>query len=165
MLHTNFSSYDLRQLAAHASKELVRDLERPSDGQYWLFDSPIDVERFVEALTSYSNGGQSADELSETPITVDGWRTKEIAYLFVKKFFENIRAVICGKQGAKAAKAADLSAKGVATAIASTVASSLGTSSALAIAVTTVALIVLGGAAKKAFCEMTEAEVLAAIKK
>ena len=39
--------------------------------------------------------------------------------------------------GAKAAKAADLSARGVATAIASTVVTSLGSSSALAIAVTT----------------------------
>jgi hypothetical protein len=116
-------------------------------------------------LDRYSKGERSADELAKRSITLDGYRTKEIVYLFVKSFFENIRAVVCGKQGAKAAKAADLSARGVATAIASTAVTSLGSSSALAIAVTTVVLIVLGSAAKKSFCEMTKAEVLAAIEK
>jgi len=99
MSQINLSSDDLRQLAGFAREELLKDFSPIKT----IFGHPIDSSIFAYELERYSKGELSAHELSERHITVDGHRTRRIVHLFVEKFFRNIRDVVCGKKGVRAA--------------------------------------------------------------
>lgn len=80
---------------------------------------------------------------------------------FALRFASEIRVQICGAGTLEAAgKAADITAKGAATALASWLAGAFAVSNPIAVAVAALVLMVIGSAIKGAFCAMTSEDVI-----
>jgi hypothetical protein len=88
----------------------------------------------------------------------------EIVLKFLRHWFAEIRAIICeGERLGAATKAADLSSKTIATAIAVWLSNMFGMSSPVAAGLATLILLVLGQAAKEAFCQMTQDQIVSRV--
>ena len=83
---------------------------------------------------------------------------------FLYHWWEEIQAILCRDDHlGKAAQAADLSAKTVATSLAVWLTGTFGIVSPVAVGLATVILLVLGQASRNALCRMTRDEVVQAV--
>jgi hypothetical protein len=164
-----FPENDLADLAEYAQRLIEEELHAARiSGSYPrqdVFGGGIEYERFIELLDKLAHEKPELDEILWWNIAFNGLSIKRVVLGFVERFFYSVREMVCTNEGAKSAKAVDLSAKGVATALASSLVSSLGVSSPIAIGVVAVSLIVIGTAAKSAFCQMTKSEIVSAFDK
>jgi hypothetical protein len=156
----SFSQAELSQLAVDCAHELLSSeaARTPAHRYEAHFNIPI----LHLALIRYAEAGDTEVFLG-SDITLHGVAAREVLRDFLKRFLINIREIVCGKEGREAAKAANLSAKGMATAIAVWLTSAVGLSGATAIALSTMTILVIGNAAKKSLCEMTDGEVFDAL--
>ena len=152
-----FSPIELRELAAFAIKELGTRPNIVPDNDVLR---ALNTGMLVSQLYRYSCDQISSEGLASTHLTLDGNSARQLATRFLGAFFDNVRSVICAKKGRRRAETANLSTEGVATAIASTVVTDLGTNNATAIAVTTLVLIVIGDVPGESFCETAQDDLL-----
>lgn len=154
-------SYDgeLKQLALDAAETLRRLGAKRS------YNEPIfDFDVMALFLREYAQDGD-IDRLLDTCLTIDGLSVRAIVTSFFKRFLANVRDIVCSKKGRALAKGADLSAKGLSTALAVWITSAVGAAEPTAVALSTVIILVIGSAAKNSFCEMTDVEILQELKK
>jgi hypothetical protein len=157
-----FHETDLKQLALD-NAHLLNALDNAPEYDA-KFHPNFNMPMLNRALVRYSQDGNTEAFLGPE-ITLNAVSGRAVLVSFFERFFVNIREVVCGKEGQAAAKAANLSAKGIATALAVWITSAVGVSSATAIALATMTILVIGSAAKKSFCETTEKEFLDTLRK
>jgi hypothetical protein len=111
----------------------------------------------IEAFEDYINTGDAATLCGNiSPNNVSG---RDIAAAFFKRFYSNVRDVICNSSNTTLRDKSDLTAKGTSTALAAWIMSALGVTSPMALGLASLCLIVLYEVSRKTFCEMTELEV------
>jgi hypothetical protein len=156
-------------MAAYAANELRSTELRPSEANE-IFGSYINVPILKHALAEYASGIEKGKEedveraLFESDFSLNGYRTREVVVAFAERFLGSIRNQICKEAAKKGKKTRELSGQAVAAAVATSVTTALGTANPIAIGVSSIVILAIASAAKDAFCQMTDAEVLNALK-
>jgi hypothetical protein len=154
------SESQLKAIASEAARELSSS--GTSSEYVRIGNAGFNVPALAKAFQRYAENG-NADYLLSANITLNGVSGRAFARVFVKKFFKNIRDIICGAAGKAMRTTSDLTGRGMATALAAWITGTIGISSPMAIGIASLIIIALMHSSKKAFCDMTEVEAVGAM--
>jgi hypothetical protein len=91
-------------------------------------------------------------------------KSRDLGIEFIQRVLRNIRDVICSKSNLAGKSKGSMDIKQIATSIATAAAASVGISNPMILGMTVMVLLVVSRASHKAFCEMTEVELVESIK-
>lgn len=155
------------QVEVAKAQELMYDFRNQSlpETEYSVRQSSINIT-FQDISNLESFLYEQSEEWQEGGISIGGTPERSYAAVaswtrkFLSYFYQELNNIICDKeQFESVTDAADISVKGIVTAIAAWIVKAFGIVQPLAIGIATAVLLVLFKATKGAFCKMSQEEV------